>query len=97
MAYIQQVKGTQVCGRNSITTASKLVKRSCAPAVGQVQKTQLAPQFTLASADEQKTKSAANVAKLTDVPAWRVVLGNVAAGATAGCAVEAGNLCLQQS
>ena len=29
--------------------------------------------------------------KLPDgVPAWRVMVGNLAAGATAGCAVEAG-------
>lgn len=46
-------------------------------------------QFTLASADESKT--AVGTAKLAGVPAWRVVLGNVAAGATAGCAVEAGD------
>ena len=51
---------------------------------------QQAPQFVLASADEHKTKSAVDVARVTGVPAWRIVLGNVAAGATAGCAVEAG-------
>ncbi len=44
----------------------------------------------LASADEKKVTTAADVAKVTGVPAWRIVLGNVAAGATAGCAVEAG-------
>jgi len=46
----------------------------------------------LASADEKKVTSATDVAKATGVPAWRIVLGNVAAGATAGCAVEAGQL-----
>ncbi|KAL3152426.1 hypothetical protein ABBQ32_001477 [Trebouxia sp. C0010 RCD-2024] len=47
------------------------------------------PHFTLASADESKVTTATDVAKVTGAPAWRVVLGNVAAGATAGCAVEA--------
>ncbi len=46
----------------------------------------------LASADEKKVTTATDVAKATEVPAWRIVLGNVAAGATAGCAVEAGQL-----
>jgi len=46
----------------------------------------------LASADEKKVTTATDVAKATGVPAWRIVLGNVAAGATAGCAVEAGQL-----
>lgn len=31
-----------------------------------------------------------SVAAPADIPAWRLVLGNVAAGALAGCAVEAG-------
>ena len=45
----------------------------------------------LASADETKMTTG-DVARTTGVPAWRIVLGNVAAGATAGCAVEAGKL-----
>lgn len=57
---------------------------------GKATKFKKAPHFTLASADEHKT-SAGDVAKKAGVPAWRVVLGNVAAGATAGCAVEAGD------
>ncbi|DBB10741.1 hypothetical protein WJX82_009332 [Trebouxia sp. C0006] len=48
-----------------------------------------APLYMLASADEKKVTTATDVAKATGVPAWRIVLGNVAAGATAGCAVEA--------
>lgn len=48
------------------------------------------PLYMLASADEKKVTSATEVASATGVPAWRIVLGNVAAGATAGCAVEAG-------
>ena len=44
----------------------------------------------LASATESKTSSTTAVAQQTGAPAWRIVLGNVAAGATAGCAVEAG-------
>ena len=50
------------------------------------------PLYMLASADERKVTSATDAAKATGVPAWRIVLGNVAAGATAGCAVEAGQL-----
>ena len=49
------------------------------------------PHFTMASADESKVKTAVDVAKVAGVPAWRIVAGNVAAGATAGCAVEAGS------
>lgn len=49
-------------------------------------------QFVIATADEREATSAKQVAKQIGVPAWRVALGNVAAGATAGCAVEAGNL-----
>ena len=48
-------------------------------------------QFVIATADEREAISAKQVAKQTGVPAWRVALGNVAAGATAGCAVEAGD------
>lgn len=43
------------------------------------------PLFMLASASEGK-----KAAPATDAPAWRVAAGNLAAGATAGCAVEAG-------
>lgn len=43
------------------------------------------PLFMLASVTETKTSPAAFVA-----PAWRLVLGNLAAGAVSGCAVEAG-------
>ena len=41
------------------------------------------PQFTIASA-------AAEIKLPEGAPVWRHVLGNLAAGATAGCAVEAG-------
>lgn len=54
----------------------------------QMSKSQRAPQFMLASADETKMTTG-DVARTTGIPAWRTVLGNVAAGATAGCAVEA--------
>ena len=57
----------------------------------QMSKSQRAPQFMLASADETKMTTG-DVARTTGIPAWRTVLGNVAAGATAGCAVEAGKL-----
>ena len=60
------------------------------PADGTTEHKKLVPHFTLASADEHKGKTAVDVAKVAGVPAWRVVLGNIAAGATAGCAVEAG-------
>jgi hypothetical protein len=42
------------------------------------------PAFTIASAVESKPVS------LEGVPQWRIAAGNLAAGATAGCAVEAG-------
>ena len=45
----------------------------------------MAPQFTIAS-----VSSVADIPVGT--PAWRVMVGNLAAGATAGCAVEAGEL-----
>lgn len=47
-------------------------------------------QFVIATADERKAVPAKEIAKQTGSPAWRVALGNIAAGATAGCAVEAG-------
>ena len=69
---------------------STLAKAVCTPADGtKVNKKQVS-HFALASSDESKAKTAVDVAKVAGVPAWRVVLGNVAAGATAGCAVEAG-------
>jgi hypothetical protein len=58
------------------------------------------PLFMLASASEgkkqqAKTKAkeaveAASAASTPAAPAWRVALGNLAAGAVSGCAVEAG-------
>lgn len=46
------------------------------------------PLFMLASASEpQKQQPAINA------PAWRVAIGNLAAGAIAGCSVEAGASC----
>jgi hypothetical protein len=42
------------------------------------------PAFTVASAVESKPLN------LEGVPQWRITAGNLAAGATAGCAVEAG-------
>jgi len=42
-----------------------------------------APQFTVASASS-------SIDIPSGAPAWRVMVGNLAAGATAGCAVEAG-------
>lgn len=42
--------------------------------------------FTIASAGSE-------VRLPEGVPAWRVAVGNLAAGATAGCAVEAGESC----
>lgn len=41
------------------------------------------PQFVIASASE-------SLPAPVGVPAWRIVAGNLAAGAVAGCAVEAG-------
>ena len=49
-------------------------------------------QFMLATADEREVKTATEIAHKTGVPTWRVALGNIAAGATAGCAVEAGKI-----
>lgn len=47
------------------------------------------PLFMIASATETK-KSCCGGKKQQEAPAWRVALGNLAAGATSGCAVEAG-------
>ena len=49
------------------------------------QATRRAPQFTIASAGTELHTPGG-------VPAWRVMVGNLAAGATAGCAVEAGEV-----
>ena len=49
----------------------------------------------LATADERDVTTATEVSHKTGVPAWRVALGNIAAGATAGCAVEAGKTATQ--
>ena len=45
------------------------------------------PAFVLASAVES------TAVRLEGVPQWRITAGNLAAGATAGCAVEAGGCC----
>ena len=45
---------------------------------------QAAPAFTVASAIESQPL------RLEGVPQWRIAAGNLAAGATAGCSVEAG-------
>jgi solute carrier family 25 S-adenosylmethionine transporter 26 len=44
------------------------------------------PLFMVASAAESKPSSSSS----SNVPNWRLVAANLAAGATAGCAVEAG-------
>lgn len=72
--------------------ALSILKTCCTPADGTTVHEKQVSRFTLASADESKAKTAFDVAKIAGVPAWRVVLGNVAAGATAGCAVEAGTM-----
>lgn len=74
------------------TQLSILAKVVCTPADGTTVNKRQVSQFTLASSDESKAKTKGDVAKIAGVPAWRVVLGNVAAGATAGCAVEAGTM-----
>jgi solute carrier family 25 S-adenosylmethionine transporter 26 len=47
------------------------------------------PLFMVASAAEAKPSSSSSSSS-SNVPNWRLVAANLAAGATAGCAVEAG-------
>lgn len=65
--------------------ASVTMQQQAAPAGGRgVGSSSKGPAFTIASAVESKPLN------LEGVPQWRIAAGNLAAGATAGCAVEAG-------
>ena len=64
--------------RRAAVTFASVTMQQAPPSRGK------APAFTIASALE------ARPASLEGVPQWRITAGNLAAGATAGCSVEAG-------